>query len=105
MTNALAAKPTRSLTSIAARIGKLPLAFIGDAERATLVKWTLATLNMSPGDRACGLRDIAARLRTDAQVHDNADNMSKAALVRKVATDIDAVWQRADARVEAMINA
>ena len=100
-----AAKPTRSLTSIAVRIEKLPLAFIGEGERATLAKWTLATLNMSPGDRACGLRDIAARLRVDAQVHDDADNMSKAALVRKVAADLDAVWQRDAARVEAMINA
>ena len=31
-----AAKPTRSLTSIAVRIEKLPLAFIGEGERATL---------------------------------------------------------------------
>ena len=100
-----AAKPTRSLTALSARIEKLPFAFISEGERATLAKWTLATLNMSPGDRACGLRDIAARLRVDAQVHDDADNMSKAALVRKVASDVDAVWQKADARVEAMINA
>ena len=101
----LAAKPTRSLTTLSARIEKLPFAFIGEGERATLSKWTLATLNMNPGDRAHSLREISARLRQDAQVHDDADNMSKAALVRKVATDIDAVWQRADARVEAMINA
>ncbi len=99
-----AAKPTRSINALAARIEGLPFAFITDGERATLVKWMKATLNMTPGDRALGLRDIAARLRSDAQAHDAADNMSKAALVRKVAADIDAVWQKAEAKVEAMIN-
>jgi len=99
-----AAKPTRSLTSIAARIGRLPFANLDEESRATLMSWTLASLKMNPGERAISLRMIAATLRKDAQVHDDADNMSKAALVRKVASDIDAVWQKAEARVEAMIG-
>ena len=100
-----AAKPTRSLTSLAARIGRLPFANLDEESRATLMSWTLRSLEVNPGDRAISLRMIAATLRKAAQVHDNADNMSKAALVRKVATDIDAVWQKAEARVEAMIGA
>ncbi len=100
-----AAKPTRSLISLAARIAKLPFANLDDESRSTLMSWTLAAGKMNPGERAISLRMIADTLRKDAQVHDDADNMSKAALVRKVASDVDAVWQRAEARVEAMVNA
>lgn len=99
-----AAKPTRTLTVIATRIGRLPFANLDEESRATLMSWTLRSLEMNPGDRAISLRMIADTLRKDAQVHDDADNMIKAALVRKVATDIDAVWQKAEARVEAMIG-
>ena len=99
-----AAKPTRTLTAIATRIGRLPFANLDEESRATLMSWTLRSLEMNPGDRAISLRMIADTLRKDAQVHDDADNMIKAALVRKVATDIDAVWQKAEARVEAMIG-
>lgn len=99
-----AAKPTRSLTSLAARIGRLPFANLDEESRATLMSWTLRSLEMNPGERAISLRMIADTLRKDAQVHDDADNMIKAALVRKVASDIDAVWQKAEARVDAMIG-